>query len=122
MTAVTNFRLQVSFAVLFAATALLTLVQCDWLEAVFGVDPDQHNGSLEWIVSPRWPSPRSRAPAWHAGSGTASRSVRSRAHGTGGGHTLCLGSWEHAPACARRRPHTPPGAAHENEPALSNRS
>ena len=50
MTAVTNIRLQVGFAVLFAATALLTLVQPDWLEAVFGVDPDRHNGSLEWIV------------------------------------------------------------------------
>jgi hypothetical protein len=33
-----------------AALGLLTVFWRDWIEAVFGVDPDHHNGSLEWIV------------------------------------------------------------------------
>jgi hypothetical protein len=27
---------------------VLTLVWRDWVEGVFGFDPDQHNGSFEW--------------------------------------------------------------------------
>ena len=30
--------------------AILTIVQHDWIETLFGVDPDQGNGSVEWIV------------------------------------------------------------------------
>jgi hypothetical protein len=40
-------------AVIGGATATLgivTLVWHDWIEAVFGTDPDQHNGSVEWLV------------------------------------------------------------------------
>jgi hypothetical protein len=29
---------------------LLTLVWRDWIEEVFGWDPDQHNGGLEWAL------------------------------------------------------------------------
>jgi hypothetical protein len=29
---------------------ILTLANHEWIEAVFGVDPDQGNGSLEWLV------------------------------------------------------------------------
>ena len=30
--------------------AVVTLFWHDWIEAVFGVDPDQGNGSVEWLV------------------------------------------------------------------------
>ncbi len=31
--------------------ALLTLTWPDWIERVFGYDPDQHSGSLEWTIA-----------------------------------------------------------------------
>ncbi len=29
---------------------ILTLAWKDWIEIVFGVDPDHHNGSFEWMI------------------------------------------------------------------------
>lgn len=29
---------------------MITLVQRDWIEIIFGVDPDSRNGVLEWII------------------------------------------------------------------------
>ncbi len=33
-----------------AFLAVLTLVWRDWIEIVFGFDPDHHNGSFEWLL------------------------------------------------------------------------
>jgi hypothetical protein len=33
-----------------AFLAALTLVWPDWIEGIFGFDPDQHNGSFEWAL------------------------------------------------------------------------
>ena len=29
---------------------MITLVKRDWIEGLFGIDPDSHNGSLEWLI------------------------------------------------------------------------
>lgn len=38
----------VSVASLIAAA--VTIAVPDWIETVFGVDPDKHSGSAEWLV------------------------------------------------------------------------
>jgi hypothetical protein len=32
------------------AVAIITLFWQDWIETIFGVDPDKHSGSAEWLV------------------------------------------------------------------------
>ena len=34
-----------------AALSVLTLVWPEWIEEIFGVEPDGGNGSLEWIIA-----------------------------------------------------------------------
>ena len=29
---------------------MITLVRNDWIEIVFGIDPDNNNGTLEWLI------------------------------------------------------------------------
>jgi hypothetical protein len=45
-----RFLLEAGFGGAAAALGVLTLFWRDWIEAIFGVDPDHHSGSLEWLV------------------------------------------------------------------------
>lgn len=45
-----RFWIEAGLAALAGFLFLLTLVWRDWLEEVFGWDPDHHNGSVEWII------------------------------------------------------------------------
>jgi hypothetical protein len=37
-------------AALSGVLASATVVWRDWIEVVFGVDPDRHSGALEWAI------------------------------------------------------------------------
>jgi hypothetical protein len=43
--------LEAALAVGTGVLGVLTLFWHDWIETVFGVDPDHGNGSLEWIIA-----------------------------------------------------------------------
>jgi hypothetical protein len=45
-----RFTIEAGFGALSAILFVLTLIVPDWIEAVFRVDPDQHSGSLEWVI------------------------------------------------------------------------
>ena len=45
-----RFRIEVALSSISGFLVLLTLAWRDWVERVFGVDPDQHSGSLEWGI------------------------------------------------------------------------
>ncbi|HTT92330.1 MAG TPA: hypothetical protein VMF65_22440 [Acidimicrobiales bacterium] len=45
-----RFWFEVMMASVTGFVAVLTLAWRDWIETVFGVDPDHGNGSLEWVV------------------------------------------------------------------------
>jgi hypothetical protein len=45
-----RFWAESSIAGVALCLAVLTLVWRDWIEEVFGVDPDNHSGALEWFI------------------------------------------------------------------------
>ena len=45
-----RFWVEAGLASLTGSLCLLTLVSRDWIEVVFGVSPDNHSGSLEWLI------------------------------------------------------------------------
>jgi hypothetical protein len=44
------FWLESTLGLITGMAAIITLFWQDWIEAVFGVDPDGGNGSAEWLV------------------------------------------------------------------------
>jgi hypothetical protein len=44
------FRAEAIAAGLSGLLFLLTLAWPDWIEGVFGVDPDHHNATFEWVI------------------------------------------------------------------------
>jgi hypothetical protein len=46
----TRFWVEAGIASLCVLGACITLVWRDWIEVVTGIDPDNHDGSSEWVV------------------------------------------------------------------------
>jgi heme/copper-type cytochrome/quinol oxidase subunit 3 len=46
----TRLALETAFAVIFAAIFVATMFWPDWIELVFGADPDEGNGQFEWAI------------------------------------------------------------------------
>jgi hypothetical protein len=44
------FWLETGMATITGILFMITLVWRNWIELVFGVDPDKSNGSLEWLI------------------------------------------------------------------------
>jgi hypothetical protein len=45
-----RFWIEAGLAALCGFLAILTLFTRDWIEALTGFDPDDHNGSFEWAI------------------------------------------------------------------------
>ena len=45
-----RFLIEAGFGGAGAVLGVLTLFWRDWMEAIFGFDPDKHNGSFEWLI------------------------------------------------------------------------
>lgn len=45
-----RFWIEAALALLTATLFVLTLISREWIEVLFGVDPDGGDGSLEWAI------------------------------------------------------------------------
>ena len=45
-----RFWVEAFLAAVSGVFLILTLLWKDWIEIVFGVDPDHHSGSVEWLI------------------------------------------------------------------------
>lgn len=43
-------RIEIILSVILGAATILTAVWPDWIEGLFGFDPDGGNGSVEWLI------------------------------------------------------------------------
>jgi len=43
-------RLEMAVALAAGILGLVTIFWHDWIEMLTGLDPDQHNGSVEWLI------------------------------------------------------------------------
>ncbi len=43
-------RIEIVLAVVLGAATILTAVWPDWIEGLFGFDPDGGNGTVEWLI------------------------------------------------------------------------
>jgi hypothetical protein len=44
------FWLETGMATITGILFVITLVWRDWIEIIFNIDPDNRNGSLEWLI------------------------------------------------------------------------
>jgi hypothetical protein len=45
-----RFWIELGIAIASLALLVVTVLWKDWIELAFGVDPDSHSGSLEWLI------------------------------------------------------------------------
>ena len=45
-----RFWVEAFLAAVSGVFLILTLLWKDWIEIVFGMDPDHHSGSVEWLI------------------------------------------------------------------------
>ena len=45
-----RFWLETGVAIVTGILFVVTLIRNDWIEIVFHVDPDNNNGSFEWLI------------------------------------------------------------------------
>jgi hypothetical protein len=45
-----RFWLETGLAIVTSIVFVLTLIQRDWIEVVFGIDPDNRSGTFEWLI------------------------------------------------------------------------
>jgi hypothetical protein len=48
---VAKYRIELALAIFSAFLFVLTLVTREWIEMIFGVEPDGGSGALEWAIT-----------------------------------------------------------------------